>query len=308
MAATPALWSYGDPIHFIKPTRPVHSTWIHCSASDQAAHDDVAVMRRWHLERGWNDVGYHFFIRKSGDVQAGRNLEQIPAAQAGHNTGAIAVCLHGLEVQLFTEAQLNTLRALAQAINVAYDLEMRFRGHREVSVKTCPVFNYQLALGLDEEGRLPTQSDGPPLSSVTCAHIDQGPIEITARGPAVSILQNLLNFNGIFCIVDGIFGQQTLTSLHIFQRNAGLSTTWHVDNTMRRRLAEGLEGVRVLALGDFGNDVRAFQNIMQQHGIPLVADGDYGPNTRSAVRSFHRMHGSPSQDNVDANTRQLCWQ
>ena len=149
MTTTPPRWAHGAPIDFTKPTRPVHSTWVHCSASDEPAHDDVAVMRRWHLARNWSDVGYHFFIRKNGDIQAGRDLEQIPAAQAGHNDGAIAICLHGLEVQLFTEAQLDSLRCLARAIDNAYDKSMRFRGHREVSTKTCPVFNYQLALGLD---------------------------------------------------------------------------------------------------------------------------------------------------------------
>jgi len=38
-------------------------------------------MRRWHVDdRGWDDVGYYYFIKKDGTVQPGRDLEKAPAA------------------------------------------------------------------------------------------------------------------------------------------------------------------------------------------------------------------------------------
>ena len=43
--------------------REVDRVFLHCSASPNPAHDDINVIRDWHLERGWNDVGYHFFIK-----------------------------------------------------------------------------------------------------------------------------------------------------------------------------------------------------------------------------------------------------
>lgn len=142
-------------VEFQKPLRSVQRIFLHCSASDHAAHDDVSVMRKWHLERGFNDVGYHFFIKKDGTLQKGRNIETSPAAQAGNNTGTIAICLHGLRKELFTDAQYKTLRRLCSLINYKYTeagQHVTFHGHKEVAAKDCPVFDYKKVLGLDAKG------------------------------------------------------------------------------------------------------------------------------------------------------------
>lgn len=84
------------PNIFKKPRRRVNRVFLHCSASDVPAHDNVATIRRWHLARGFSDIGYHFFIHKNGKISKGRNIEKTPAAQRKNNTGTIAICLHGL--------------------------------------------------------------------------------------------------------------------------------------------------------------------------------------------------------------------
>lgn len=143
---------------FQKPARPVHVTFLHCSASDHPQHDDVSVMRRWHKERGWSDVGYHYFIKKDGTIQPGRSLERTPSAQRGFNTGSIAICLHGLAERNFTAAQFEGLRCLCRQIDQAYG-RMRFRGHREVAAKACPVFDYRTVLNLDADGFMIIEDD-----------------------------------------------------------------------------------------------------------------------------------------------------
>lgn len=90
---------------FKKPTRAIHSVFLHCSASDHQTHDNVKTMKTWHLQRGFSDVGYHYFIRKDGTLELGRPIDTIPSAQKGHNTGSIAICCHGLEKTKFTTAQ-----------------------------------------------------------------------------------------------------------------------------------------------------------------------------------------------------------
>lgn len=74
---------------FERPDRFVERLFLHCSASDRPEHDDVGVMREWHLARGWDDVGYHLFVTKDGLVQSSRDLEGLPAARAGNNTGPL---------------------------------------------------------------------------------------------------------------------------------------------------------------------------------------------------------------------------
>lgn len=111
----------------------------------------MSVIKEWHKARGWNTVGYHYFIKKDGTLQSGRDLEEVPAAQKGFNVGSIAICLHGLES--FTEEQFRTLYDLCESINLAYGKKIVFRGHCEVNPdKTCPVFNYKEVLGINERG------------------------------------------------------------------------------------------------------------------------------------------------------------
>ena len=151
MSSAVMAW-YNDGVGFEAPNRAVTRVFIHCSASDIDAHDDISVMRRWHLDRGWSDVGYHYFIKKDGTIQKGRDLELTPAAQKDHNSGTIAICLHGLEKYAFTKAQFESLWKLCGEIKRAYNGGVTFHGHREVSNRTCPVFDYKAVLGLDDNG------------------------------------------------------------------------------------------------------------------------------------------------------------
>lgn len=135
---------------FVKPKRVINKVFVHCSASENEAHDDVSVIKQWHLARGWSDVGYHFYIKKNGLIQKGRPLHVVPAAQKGHNTGSIAICLGGLKE--FTEAQFDSLRELCDTIRKEMP-HVTFHGHCEVEPnKTCPVFDYKKVLGLNNKG------------------------------------------------------------------------------------------------------------------------------------------------------------
>ena len=149
-----------NSIKFKKPKRQIDTVFLHCSASDRPEHDSIQVIKKWHTDpkpqgKGWSDVGYHYFIRKDGTIERGRSLEKIPAAQKGYNSGSIAICAHGLDIDKFTEVQLEAVKDLCKTINLAYGNYLRFRGHCEVnSNKTCPVFDYKELLNLDENGKM----------------------------------------------------------------------------------------------------------------------------------------------------------
>ncbi len=138
---------------FTAPRRKVDRVFLHCSASDNPKHDDISVIRKWHLERGFRDVGYHYFIKFDGTIQIGRNIESAPAAQEGNNAHTIAICMAGLTAGVFTQTQFSSLLGLCIAIHTALP-DATFHGHCEVSRKTCPVFNYKSVLGLDAKGRM----------------------------------------------------------------------------------------------------------------------------------------------------------
>ena len=142
---------------FKKPVRTVTRVFLHCSASDAAgmAYEGqglVKTITAWHVARKFATIGYHFVIDKQGNVMEGRKIESTPAAQEKNNLGTIAICLHGLKKDKFTEAQFIALRQLCGQINKAYNGKITFHGHKEVSAKDCPVFDYKKVLMLDAKG------------------------------------------------------------------------------------------------------------------------------------------------------------
>ena len=206
---------------FDKPDRLVDRVFLHCSASDNPDHDDIGTIRSWHVDgNGWADVGYHYFIRSDGTLEAGRPLERTPAAQAGHNGATIAICLHGLAAENFTAAQYRTLIDLACAIDAAYSGRLSFHGHCEVSAKSCPVFPYAAVLGLDEDGRMahpPADDPDPPERPAIAAYGEPATLEPASRGAAVQRLQRLLREAGHVLEEDGLFGRETLAAVEAFQ-------------------------------------------------------------------------------------------
>lgn len=200
-------------IDFKKPRRKVDRVFIHCSASDHVNHDNVATMRRWHLARGWSDVGYHYFIRKDGTVEEGRPIRRVPSAQRGHNSGTIAICLHGLKKNRFTEKQFDSLRTLCSSINHAYKRDITFHGHKEVSNKSCPVFDYKSVLGLGKYGYMGRPPVNPDIATERRATIKRG-----SRGLGVIELQQILSLKD-----DGYFGPRTARAVKAFQKKHSLT-------------------------------------------------------------------------------------
>lgn len=139
---------------FVKPIRAVDRVFCHCSDSDYPQHDNVETIRSWHVDgNGWQDIGYHFVITSDGTIHAGRDIELIPAAQYGHNTGTIAICLTGKTK--FTKKQKKALQQLCKQINEAYSGEISFHGHKEVDPgRLCPVYDYKAWLVLNEDGSM----------------------------------------------------------------------------------------------------------------------------------------------------------
>ena len=120
--------------------RDVNLIVLHHSDSDVAAHDDISVIREWHLERGFNDVGYHYFIRKDGLIQKGRDLDVMGAHCKGKNKSSIGICLSGR--RKFTHHQFKTLANIILNIEAYYDKVLPIKGHNEFTKKKdCPVFN-----------------------------------------------------------------------------------------------------------------------------------------------------------------------
>lgn len=121
-------------------SRPVNLLVIHHSVSPNET--TVAEIRRWHLEKGWADIGYHWVIDGSGVLVPGRALKQPGAHVAGHNTHSFGLCVTGdntVEGRKWTAQQAMTLATFLGWFRVFFPLA-EVVGHRDLhGAKTlCP--------------------------------------------------------------------------------------------------------------------------------------------------------------------------
>ena len=50
-------------------------------------------IRKWHLDLGWRDVGYHYIIRRNGEVELGRSIRDTGSHARGYNHKSVGLCL-----------------------------------------------------------------------------------------------------------------------------------------------------------------------------------------------------------------------
>jgi N-acetylmuramoyl-L-alanine amidase len=122
--------------------RKIERHIIHASASPNNRDIGVKEIASWHKERGFNNIGYHYVIRRDGAIETGRPLEQVGAHVQGQNKGSIGTCLvgAGLSINDFTSFQLDALKRLHEEICIRFP-NITLHGHREYANKSCPGFN-----------------------------------------------------------------------------------------------------------------------------------------------------------------------
>lgn len=112
---------------------------VHCSDSPQGRGDGAEAIHRWHLEKGWSGIGYHYVINENGGIEHGRPTYWEGAHAYGYNSQSIGICLIGRGE--YTEEQYNTLagllkRELRQFTNAVVV------GHKDLNKgKECPMFD-----------------------------------------------------------------------------------------------------------------------------------------------------------------------
>jgi hypothetical protein len=143
--------------------RDIDTIIVHESDS---VHGSASIIRRWHLERKFLDIGYHFTILNgiitadiflsslNGQIEVGRPLTIKGAGAKGYNGGSIHVCLIGKGGR-YTEKQFKSMFALLKELVKEYKIDIRnVLGHYELNkAKLCPQIDMnkvrQVLRGLD---------------------------------------------------------------------------------------------------------------------------------------------------------------
>lgn len=127
--------------------RRIDEIIVHCSATPEGKDYTVGDIDRWHRQRGWKGVGYHYVVYRDGTVHAGRNEAEVGAHCYGHNQRSIGVCYIGglssdgaTAKDTRTEAQRQALRRLLVQLRKKYP-QAEIHGHRDFARKACPSFD-----------------------------------------------------------------------------------------------------------------------------------------------------------------------
>ena len=121
---------------------------IHCSAVRPDQMSSAAQIDTWHRQRGFHlGIGYHYVIRRDGEIEAGRPEYMVGAHCKNHNAHSIGVCYEGgldargQPADTRTEEQKKTLLSLLRALKVDYP-DALIVGHHDLNPqKACPCFD-----------------------------------------------------------------------------------------------------------------------------------------------------------------------
>ena len=120
---------------------------VHCSAVRPWQRSSAADINRWHKDKGWNGIGYHYVVRRDGTVELGRPLEAIGSHVVGHNAHSIGVCYEGgldalgQEADTRTPEQRQALRTLLEELHKQFPRAL-IVGHHDLNPqKDCPCFD-----------------------------------------------------------------------------------------------------------------------------------------------------------------------
>lgn len=134
---------------YTEPSRYINKIIVHCSATPEGKDFTVSDIRRWHLERGFSDVGYHYIIYRDGSVNEGRPISMIGAHCTNHNTNSIGVCyIGGVDNKnnpkdTRTKEQKQSLIELLTQLKKLYP-EANIYPHSKFANKACPCFNAEV--------------------------------------------------------------------------------------------------------------------------------------------------------------------
>lgn len=113
---------------------------IHCSATPNGREDTAEDIHHWHLERGWDGIGYHYVIEVKARLVAGRPEYWKGSHAKGHNKNTIGICMIGTDK--FNCDQWSILQNLIRKLKIKYP-GVKVVGHNEISDKACPGFDVQ---------------------------------------------------------------------------------------------------------------------------------------------------------------------
>lgn len=155
----------GNQNQSVRRMRKIDLIVIHCTATREDERLSEELLDEYHRILGYDGCGYHYYIRRDGNVVSMRPVERIGAHARGHNAHSIGIAYEGglnsagEPADTRTIWQRNSLHLLVDSLLREYpgssvvghrDLSPDLDGDGEISpaewVKSCPCFDVRTAL------------------------------------------------------------------------------------------------------------------------------------------------------------------
>lgn len=123
---------------------------IHHSLTKDGQTVSWGAIRRYHtIEKGWEDIGYHFGLELVGtqyEILIGRMMNVVGAHTKGYNTGSLGVCFIGnFDLTMVSieqwELGIRLVSSLCEVLSIKID---QVYGHKDFANKSCPGLNFDL--------------------------------------------------------------------------------------------------------------------------------------------------------------------
>ena len=138
---------------------------IHCTGTRDSQRLSEEELEKYHRSIGFSECGYHYYIRRDGNIIAMRPLHKVGAHVRGYNSHSIGIAYEGGLDTLGNPKDTRTLNQRFSLQSLVAALLRGFPGakvvgHRDLSpdlngngkiephewVKSCPCFDVETAL------------------------------------------------------------------------------------------------------------------------------------------------------------------
>lgn len=108
----------------------------------RAGDGDIESIHKQHKNQGWAGIGYHFYVRKNGEIYRGRPESTVGAHCLNYNKASVGVCFEGnFENEEMSAVQLKSGTELVQYLKEKYPNAKIVR-HGDMMSTACPGKNF----------------------------------------------------------------------------------------------------------------------------------------------------------------------
>ena len=208
---------------------------LHHAESSSCTVQDI---HSWHKNQGWAGIGYHYFIRKNGEIFKGREDNWVGSHCLNHNQNSLGICFEGAyNKEKMGQAQIKAGKELVAYLKAKYKISKVYK-HKDLNSTDCPGANFPF-----EEIANSNVSVSKPINN-SINNVDSW----------VKRLQEECNRQGFsHQTVDGISGPNTLAGCPMLRYGAQGNITKLLQEKL---ISLGYSCGPCSADGEFGNGTR----------------------------------------------------